>query len=107
VAKEGAGGQAGIAGISALAIPADREDMAVAVTGQPASRLPDAAFAPVGGRAIGGERLQTFCVMGQDPAVVIAEIPLRREGQIERLVHQQQSGALMFIKGVEIDRPAD
>jgi hypothetical protein len=45
--------------------------------------------------------------MGQDPAVVIAEIPLRREGQIERLVHQQQSGALMFIKGVEIDRPAD
>jgi hypothetical protein len=63
-----------------LAVAADREDMAVAVAGHPASRLPDAALAPVRGRAIGGEEPQTLCVIGQDPPVVIAEIAVRGEG---------------------------
>jgi len=78
----------------------------VRVADRAAARLPDAARAAPRRRVERSGGLERRGVVGEDPAVVIALVGVRREREVDLAVRQEQAGALVLVLALERDRPA-
>src|ERR1700676_1977804 len=85
-----------------LTVACDEVNVAVGIGGGTGVRLPDATFLCAGSNIENASLLQCVRVVRHDPAVVGADVAGRSPGDEDIAVCQEQGGALIFTKRVEL-----
>src|SRR3954469_3346517 len=89
------------------AVAGDEVNVAVVVDGGRLPRHPDAAVAPVGGRAPDHLLGQALGVVPEHPAVVGALVAVGGPGDVDQTLVQQQPRPLVSAQRIEGDHPVD